>query len=90
MLNRHGFQRIFDLCPTVKTHAVGLASECENTAEVAVMATKQEIKDDYEPRDKRFEHRPDLLQRKTQIQSLRVQVGYQSGSLLKLLLFLPM
>ena len=32
---------VFEPRPTVKTHAVGLTSECENTAEVTVVATKK-------------------------------------------------
>ena len=46
-LDRHGLQRIFELRPTVKTHAVGLTSQREHTAEVGMVATAQELKDGY-------------------------------------------
>lgn len=54
--NRHRFERICKFGPAVTAHLVGLSFERENSADVAVAATKQEIEDDYQPRERRIEH----------------------------------
>jgi hypothetical protein len=45
VLNRHGFERICKLRTAVTAHPVGLALQCEHTAEVNVVTPKKEIKD---------------------------------------------
>ena len=41
---------------TVTADAIGSAVDRENTTEIAVVATKQEIEDDYKPRERRTKH----------------------------------
>ena len=50
MLNRHGLERICKLRTAVTAHPVGLALQCEHTAEENVVTPKEEIKDSYEDR----------------------------------------
>lgn len=54
--NRHRFERICKFGPAVTAHLVGLSFERENSADVAVVTTKQEFEDDYKPRERRIEH----------------------------------
>jgi len=48
LLHAHTLQRIFELRPAVATHAISSAVDRENAAEVAMMATKEEIKGGYQ------------------------------------------
>ncbi len=51
-LNRHGFQRVRILRSAVATHSVRLTLQREDTTEVSVVTSKEEIEDGYEGRHK--------------------------------------
>jgi hypothetical protein len=52
-LDRHGFQRVRILRTAVTTHLVRLTLQCEHTAEVSVVTSKEEIEHGYDGRHKR-------------------------------------
>jgi hypothetical protein len=52
-VDRHGFQRVRILRSAVTTHSVRLTLQREDTSEVSVVTSKQEIEDGYEGRHKR-------------------------------------
>jgi hypothetical protein len=52
-LDRHGFQRVRIPRSAIATHSVGLALQREDTAEVSVVTSKEEIEDGYEGLHKR-------------------------------------
>jgi len=52
-LDRHGFQRVRILRSAVTTHSVRLTLQREDTTEVSVVTSKEEIENGYEGRHKR-------------------------------------
>jgi hypothetical protein len=52
-LDRHRFQRVLISRPAITANPVGLTSHGENTAEVRMVASKEEIEDSYESRHER-------------------------------------
>jgi len=52
VLNRHGLERIFEFRAAVTAHFVGLALNCEHTAQVNMVTPEEEIEDCQEDRHK--------------------------------------
>ena len=42
-VNRHGLERIIELCATVAAHAIRSSANREDTAEISVVTAKQEV-----------------------------------------------